>query len=81
MSELNGIDLVTIDITNAYVNAPCREKVAAVAGPEFSEYEGCVVIIENALYGLKSSGAEWHAHLSEKLRAMGFIPSLPIRTC
>ena len=23
LSELNGIDLVTIDITNAYVNAPC----------------------------------------------------------
>ena len=32
LSELNGIDLVTVDITNAYVNAPCREKVAAVAG-------------------------------------------------
>ena len=76
LSELNGIDLVTVDITNAYVNAPCREKVAAVAGPEFGEYEGCVVIIEKALYGLKTSGAAWHAHLSEKLRAMGFIPSL-----
>ena len=43
--------------------------MAAVAGPEFGEYEGCVVIIEKALYGLKSSGAAWHAHLSEKLRA------------
>ena len=29
LSEVNGIDLVTVDITNAYVNAPCREKVAA----------------------------------------------------
>ena len=57
MSELNGIDLVTIDITNTYVNVPCREKMAAVAGPEFSEDEGCVVIIEKALYGLKSSEA------------------------
>ena len=47
-----------------------------MAGPEFGEYEGCVVIIEKVLYGLKSSGAAWHMHLSEKLRAMGFIPSL-----
>jgi len=39
LSELNGINLVTVNITNAYVNAPCREKVAAVAGPEFGEYE------------------------------------------
>jgi len=76
LSELNGLDLVTIDITNAYVNAPCREKVAAIAGPEFGEYEGSVVIIEKAHYSLKSSGAEWHAHLSEKLRVMGFVPSL-----
>ena len=37
LSELNGLDLVTIDITKACVNAPCREKVAAIAGPEFGE--------------------------------------------
>ena len=74
LSELNGIDPVTVDITNAYVIVLCREMVAAVAGPEFGEYEGCVVIIEKALYGLKP--AAWHVHLSEKLREMGFIPSL-----
>ena len=50
--------------------------VAAVAGPEFDEYEGCIVIIEKALYSLQSSGAAWNAHLSEKLRAMKFITSL-----
>ena len=76
MSEVNGINLVTVDITTVYVNVPCREKMAAVAGPEFGEYKSCAVIIEKALYGLKSSGAVWHAHLSVKLRAMGFIPSL-----
>ena len=55
LSELNGIDLVTVDITNAYVNALCREKVVAVAGPEFGEYEGCVVIIEKAQRGMRTS--------------------------
>ena len=52
LSELNSIDRVTINITNAYVNMPCQEKVAAVVGPEFGKYEGCIVIIEMALYGL-----------------------------
>ena len=50
--------------------------MAVIAGTEFGEYVGSMVIIEKALYGLKSSGAAWHAHLSEKLRVMGFIPSL-----
>ena len=67
LSELNGLDLVTIDITNAYVNMPCREKVAAIARPEFGEYKGCILIIEKALYGLKYSGAAWHPHLAVKL--------------
>ena len=37
LAELNNLDLVSVDITNAYVNAECREKVAATAGPEFGE--------------------------------------------
>ena len=67
LSEMNGIDMVTINITNAYMNMPCQGKVAAVVGPEFGKYEGYIVIIEKTLCGLKSSGAVWHAHLSEKL--------------
>ena len=75
ISAINALDLVSVDITNAYVHADCREKVATIAGPEFGEYEGYTVLIVKALYGLKSSGAAWHAHLSERLRAMKFIPS------
>lgn len=75
LAQHNEMDLLSVDITNAYVNAKCREKVATIAGPEFGEYEGYVVIIRKALYGLKSSGAAWHAHLSENLRLMRFIPS------
>ncbi|MGH3053584.1 MAG: reverse transcriptase domain-containing protein, partial [Gaiellaceae bacterium] len=44
-------------------------------GPEFGEFEGHVVVLVRALYGLKSSGASWHEHLAEKLRDMGFTPS------
>jgi hypothetical protein len=76
LAQLNDLELVTVDITNAYVHANCREKVCAMAGPELGKYEGCVVVLVKALYGLKSSGAAWHSHLSERLRAMQFVPSL-----
>jgi hypothetical protein len=75
LAALNELELVSVDIGNAYVNAPCREHVFTVAGPDFGEHEGCVVLVRRALYGLKSSGAAWHAHLSEALREIGFTPS------
>jgi hypothetical protein len=42
------------DVGNAYINAYTEEKVYAIAGPELSNKEGCVVIIKKALYGLKT---------------------------
>ncbi|EEC42861.1 predicted protein [Phaeodactylum tricornutum CCAP 1055/1] len=75
LASLNNLDLVSVDIGNAYVNADCREKVYAIAGPEFEEFEGRTVIIAKALYGLKSSGAAWHSHLAQSLRTMGFVSS------
>jgi hypothetical protein len=48
-----------------------------MAGPEFGPDKiGKPVIIQQALYGLKTSGAAWHAQLTEKLRLMEFSPSL-----
>jgi hypothetical protein len=64
-----------VDVANAYVNANCQEQIYAIAGPEFGELEGCVVLIIKALYGLRGSGSAWHSHFSDNLRAMGFTPS------
>ena len=33
------------------------------------------MIITRALYGLKSSGAAWHAHFAETLNGLGYFPS------
>ena len=52
-----------------------RDRVYTIAGPEFGQYEGCVVINVRALYGLKSAGASWHAHLSDTLYSLDFKPS------
>ena len=50
------------------------EKVYIIAGPEFGELEGHLLIIVKALYGLRTSGARWHDRLSDCLRDMGFKP-------
>ena len=67
------------DVANAYLNAYSKEKVYCICGPEFGpefgpELEGRIAIIKKGLYGLKSSGAQLHAHFATTLYTMGFIP-------
>ena len=57
IAALNGLDCMACDIGNAYLNAPCREKIWCIAGREFGSEKGTVMVITRALYGLKSSGA------------------------
>jgi Reverse transcriptase (RNA-dependent DNA polymerase) len=49
--------------------------VYIVAGPEFAPMEGHTLLIDNALYGLRSSGLCWHQRFSDVLRDTGFTPS------
>jgi hypothetical protein len=73
LAALNGVNLLATDIGNAYWNAPAREKLYTTAGPEFGpEMEGKSVLIVRALYGLKSSGAAWRAHLANTLQQLGY---------
>ena len=60
------------DVINAYVTAPCSEKIWTVLGKEFGTDQGKKAIIVHALYGLKSSGAAFHAHLADCMRSMGY---------
>ena len=76
VAALNDLDVVTADIENAYLSAPCREKVWMIAGPEFGHMKGKILIIRKALYGLKSSGAAFRAFLAERLDDIGFKSSI-----
>ena len=49
--------------------------MAARAGPEFGTKEGSTVIINKALYGLKTSSERWYAHFADTLRGFGFKQS------
>ena len=72
LAALNDLDIMAADISGAYLNAPCREKVCIFCGPEFGSFEGQWAIVEKALYGLKSSGAAWRHHFAAALSEMGF---------
>jgi len=72
IAALNDLEVFATDVGNAYLNAPCGEKIWTQAGKEFGSNKGCVMIIVRALYGLKTSGAAWRATFAQKLMEMGY---------
>jgi hypothetical protein len=76
LADMNDLMVCAADIGNAYLNSKTREKVYIIAGPEFGpDLEGKRLLIDRALYGLKSSAARFHKHLSVALKKQGFHPS------
>jgi hypothetical protein len=75
IASLNELQLLACDIQNAYLTADCRERIYVIAGPEFGSEAGSIMIIRKALYGLKSSGAAFRAHLAETLYDLNYLPT------
>ena len=76
IATLNDLEIKCGDIKNAYLTAPPREILYTWAGPEFGPNQGKPFIITKALYGLKSSGASFRAHLAKHLEEeLGFKSS------
>jgi Reverse transcriptase (RNA-dependent DNA polymerase) len=75
IAALNDLEVLSADIQNAYLHAPCRERIWVRAGPEFGTDEGSVMLIVRALYGLKSSGAAFRSMLADHLHDMSFRSS------
>jgi Reverse transcriptase (RNA-dependent DNA polymerase) len=75
IAGLNDLDVLAGDVTNAYLNAKCREKIWFEGGIETGEDRGKVLIVTRALYGLKLSGAASRADLAATLRDLKFTSS------
>ena len=56
LAELNDLQLWGADVGNAYLQVLTKEKLYIVAGPEFEELQGCVLVMYKALYGTRSGG-------------------------
>lgn len=81
IAHRDNLDIICGDIGNAFITAPCLEKVYSIAGPEWGDRQDAVMIFLKALYGLKSSSRAFRAHFAEFLRSMGFIPTRHDRDC
>jgi hypothetical protein len=74
LAELNQLETWATDIGNAYLEAKTKEKLYIIAGPEFGDREGHILVIVKALYGLRTSGLRWHQRFSACLEREGFKP-------
>ena len=72
LAKLNNLEVWGADIGNAYVEAMTKEKLYIVAGPEFEELDGHILVIYKTLYGLKSSGLRWSQKIHDIMLDMGF---------
>jgi hypothetical protein len=70
--SLNDLEVKVGDVLNAYITAPVKVKVWTILGPEFGHDAGRSAIIVHTLYGLKSAGAAFRAHLASFMRQMGY---------
>ena len=77
VAALNDLDILACEMSNAYLNAPCREIIWFVAGLDFGKsLEGKVMKLVRALYGLKISGVSWRKMIEDHiLNCLRITPS------
>ena len=57
IAALNNLKVLGCDIQNAYLMTPTWEKLRTIAEPVFGSEKGYIMMVVQALYGLKLSGA------------------------
>jgi Reverse transcriptase (RNA-dependent DNA polymerase) len=72
LSERNNLELWGTNVGNTYLEATTKERVYIVGGSEFGDLEGHTLVIQKALYGLRSSGLCWHQRFADVLQSLGF---------
>ena len=75
LSQHNDLEIWGAAVGNAYLEAYTDEKLCIIAGPEFKELQGHLLIMIKALYRTRSVGARWHDRLFDILQELKFEPS------
>ena len=68
ITALNDLEVKASDIQNAYLTAPCAERIYTRLGPEFRPDQNKIMVIVRALYGLKSARTSFGRHISDCMR-------------
>ena len=74
LAKLINMSVCGADVGNAYLEATTKEKPFIVAGPEFEELQGHILVIHKAIYGLKSSGLRWSQRIHDIMLQISFSP-------
>jgi hypothetical protein len=74
IAALNDLEVKAADIQNAFLTAPCAEKIWTTLGPEFGADAGKRAFVVRALYSLASTGKSFGDHLASCMRHMGYLP-------
>ena len=71
---LKYLEVKKSDIQNAYLTAPCSDKIKNTLGSEFgTDLAGKKYLVIRALYGLKSAGTSFRNHLAECMINLGYL--------
>ncbi len=71
-ASLNDLEVKVGNVLNTYITAPVKEKLWTLLRLECGLDSGKSAVIVRALYGLKSAGAAFKAHLASFMRQMGY---------
>ena len=72
MAALNDLEVKASDVQNAFLTAPCEEKIWTTLGSEFGPDQGKKALLVRALYGLKSAGGSFGRHIADCMRTLGY---------
>ena len=73
IGDLNNLEIWDTDICNAYLEALPSTKVYIIAGSEFKELEGHILVSSKVLHGLRSIGKRWHESFADCILKWGFF--------
>ena len=72
IAVLNDINIMSVHLENAFIQAPCHEKIWFKGGLKCGKDYGKVCIVVHSLYGLKSTGAAFWSALAQTLQDLRF---------
>ena len=72
IAALNNLDIMSVDLENAFIQVPCQEKIWFEGGIECGKDRGKVCIVVWSLYGLKSAGIAFWSSLAKASQALGY---------
>ena len=72
LAKSNYMEVFGAGIVNAYLEATTKEKIYVGAGTAFEDLQGHILVVHEALYGLKSSGLRLSQRIHDIMLHLGF---------